>query len=237
MRKWLCLVFTGILLLCCTSCDSKSDVLYATGKYNGQTITMSYKVTDVVYPLDMRSIEMQQGYAVFYDLSFWDSLSDTNPYPGDTWNILDRDGNRLLTEPYKRLSSFNKAGITVAQKMDDSYVQLNTKLEETAITEQEYRDFCWDPENNTCNKTYPKGEFNYSCINNDLAIYVELKEKDSYAGTAYAGLVDKDGNVIIPAFIPVSFYKMVERLHLSEDVAFVEDSATGNIGIIAITRS
>ena len=136
-----------------------------------------------------------------------------------------------------KLTSFNKEGITVAQKRDGSYVQLNTKLEETAITEQEHLDFCLDPENNMCSKIYPKGEFNYSCINNDLAIYVELKEKDSYAGKAYAGLADKDGNVIIPAFIPVSFYKMVERLHLSEDVAFVEDSATGNIGIITIARS
>lgn len=236
MKRWLCLAL-GVLLLCCASCDGKSGLLSATGEYNGKTITMSYKVTDVNYPEDMRSIEMQQGYAVFYDYTFWDSLSDTNPYPGDTWNILDRDGNRLLTEPYKHLSSFNKAGITVAQKMDGSYVQLNTKLEETAITEQEHLDFCLDSKNNMCSKTYPKGEFNYSCINNDLAIYVELKEKDSYAGTAYAGLADKDGNVIIPAFIPVSFYKMTERLHLSEDVAFVEDSSTGNIGIITITRS
>ncbi|MBE6778784.1 MAG: hypothetical protein E7541_05295 [Ruminococcaceae bacterium] len=232
MRKWFGLMLAMVLLLCCTSCDEKSDILSATSEYNGKTITMSYKVTDVKYPWDMRSVEMQQGYAVFYDYTFWDSLSNTNPYPGDTWNILDRDGNRLLTEPYKHLAPFNKAGITVAQKMDGSYVQLNTKLEETLITEQEHLDFCLDSKNNMCSKTYPKGEFNYSCINNDIAIYVEFKNE-----TNYVGLVDKDGSVIIPAFIPISYNKMVEHLHISEDTAFVEDATTGNIGIITITRS
>ncbi len=238
MKRWLCLVLTGILLLCCTACG-KSNVLSATGEYNGQTITMSYTVTDVPYPEDMRSIEMHQGYAVFYDYTWYKEAEEigVNPYPGDTWNILDKEGNRLLDEPYKNLTSFNKEGITVAQKMDGSYVQLNTKLEETPITDQEYIDFQQDSKNNLCSKTYPRGDYHYSCVNGNIAIYVELKDVDSYAGEAYAGLVDKDGNVIIPAFIPISFYKMVERLHLSEGVAYVEDAATNNIGIITITQS
>lgn len=231
MKRWICLVLTSILIFCCTACDGNSDILSATGKYKEQTIMMSYKVTDVQYPWDMRSIEMQQGYAVFYDY-MWREKKGVNSYTGDTWNILNRDGTRMLNNPFMALQPFNKLGITVAQKMDGSYVQLNTKLKETAITEQEYNNFCLDYENNLCSKKYPKGIYTYSCINDGLAIYVEYKDT-----TAYVGLADDEGNVVIPAFIPVSFQKMTERLHLSEDTAFVEDSATGNIGIIVITRS
>ncbi len=237
MKKWLCLVLGICMLLAMTGCEGKSDVLSSTGEYNGQKITMSYKVTDVNYPEDMRSIEMQQGYAVFYDRTFWDPASDTNPYPGDTWNLLDRDGNRLLNQPYMYLTSFNNEGVTVAQKMDGSYVQLDIRLKETPITEQQYTAFQLDGKNNLCSKTYPQGEYHYSCVNNEMAIYVEMKDKDSYAGEALVGLTDKDGNVIIPAFIPIHYSKMTERLHLSEGMAFVQDYVTNHIGIITVTQS
>ncbi len=232
MKKWLCFVLAGILLLLSLAgCSEKSNILSATAEYNGQTITMSYKVTDVIYPWDMRSIEMQQGYAVFYDYTWYKEYEESgvNPYPGDTWNILDKNGRRLLTEPYMHLTSFNKDGVTVAKKMDGSCVQLNTKLEETPITEQEYTDFWRNPENDTCSTEWSSC---LSCVENGLAIYVEYKDKK-----AYAGLADQDRNVIIPAFIPIYYSEMIEHLHLSEGVAFVEDDATDNIGIISITRT
>ena len=241
MKKWLSLVMALAMLVCLTACGAKPDAsdknnedeaLKKTGKYNGQTITLSYTVTDVEYPSDMRSIAMQHGYAVFYDYTFKNSTTDTNTYSGDTWNLIDRNGNRVLSEPYKELESFNKNGVAAAQKMDGSYVQLNTKLEETPITEQEYLDFSLDANNSPCNQTYPQGEGNYSCLDDGLAIYVEYVDD-----IAYAGLVDANGTVIIRAYIPIYYSKMVERLHLSEGIAFVEDAATGRIGMISVVRS
>ncbi|MBQ7089407.1 MAG: hypothetical protein IJN04_07195 [Clostridia bacterium] len=241
MKKWLSLIMVLAILVCVTACGAKPDAsdknnedeaLKKTGKYNGQTITMTYTVTDVEYPSDMRSITMQQGYAAFYDYTFKNSTTGTNTYSGDTWNFLDRNGNRVLSEPYTELESFNKNGVAVAQKMDGTYVRLNTKLEETPITEQEYLDFCLDANNTACNQTYPRGEGRYSCLENGLAIYVEYVD-----GKAYAGLVDKNGTVIIKAYIPISYSEMVERLHLSEGVAFVEDAATSHIGMISVVRS
>ena len=241
MKKWLSLIMVLAILLCVTACGAKPDASdknnedgtpKKAGEYNGQTITMSYTVTDVEYPSDMRSIAMQQGYAAFYDYTFKNSTTGTNTYSGDTWNFLDQNGNRVLSEPYTELESFNKNGVAVAQKMDGTYVQLNTKLEETPITEQEYLDFCLDANNTACNQTYPQGEGRYSCLEDGLAIYVEYVD-----GKAYAGLVDKNGTVIIKAYIPISYSEMVERLHLSEGVAFVEDAATSHIGMISVVRS
>ncbi len=241
MKKWLSLIMVLAILVCVTACGAKPDAsdknnkdeaLKKTGEYNGQTITMTYTVTDVEYPSDMRSITMQQGYAAFYDYTFKNSTTGANTYSGDTWNFLDQNGNRVLSEPYTELESFNKNGVAVAQKMDGTYVQLNTKLEETPITEQEYLDFCLDANNTACNQTYPQGEGRYSCLEDGLAIYVEYVD-----GKAYAGLVDKNGTVIIKAYIPISYSEMVERLHLSEGVAFVEDAATSRIGMISVVRS
>lgn len=234
MKKWICLLLAITTIVCVTACDNTQkpadthSPTVATGEYNGQTITMSYMVTEVGYPADMRSIAMQQGFAVFYD----HAKIGANNYDGDTWNLLDRNGNRVLTEPYQDLASFNKDGIAVAKKMDGTYVQLNIKLEETAITEQEYLDFSLDAKNYPCTTEYPQGEGNYSCLSGDLALYVEYKDT-----TAYVGLVDKSGNVIIEAFIPIYYSDVTEHLHLSEDIAFVEDVTTNNIGIITITRS
>ncbi len=248
MKRWTCLLLGVCLLFAMTGCapedvvsepDSSPAVSHqggqnlpasATGEYNGQTITMSYKVTDVRYPWDMRSIEMQQGYAVFYDYSWYEEYkkTGTHPYEGGTWNIMDRNGNVLLDEPYSELRPFNKDGITVAKKQDGSYVRLNTKLEETTITEQECTAFRRDNNNDICEEWVSC----YSCVYDGLAIYVEYKD-----GVAYAGLADKDKHVIIPAFIPIYYNDRIESLHLSEDVAFVEDEVSGNIAIITVTRS
>ena len=47
MKKVICFVLVTALLLSFAGCGGKGDVLSATGKYNGQRITMTYKVTDV----------------------------------------------------------------------------------------------------------------------------------------------------------------------------------------------
>ena len=238
MKKLLSLIMVLAMLVCMTACGAKpdasdkndeDDALKNTGEYKGQTVALSYTVTDVEYPSDMRSIAMQQGYATFYDYTFTDSTTGTNTYAGDTWNFLNQSGKRVLSEPYMELESFNKNGLTVAKKMDGTYVQLNTELKETPITEQEYLDFCLDANNYPCNQTSPQGEGRYSCLEDGLAIYVEYVD-----GKAYAGLVDENGTVIIKAYIPISYSEMVEQLHLSEGVAFVEDAATGRIGMIAV---
>lgn len=254
MKKWMSILLAGVMLVGLCGCNNTPDVsdddssittttitttatttttktnaatpMVATGEYNGQTVTMSYIVTKVNYPGDMRSIEMRQGYAVFYDYT---AIASNG---GDRWNLLDRNGNRVLSEPYMELESFNQQGIAVAQKENGAYVQLNTKLEEKIITEQEYTSFCLDSANYPCNREYPQGEGDYSCLNDGLAVYVEYK-----GTTAYAGLADENGNVIIEAFIPIYYNAMIERLHLSENVAFVEDITTNNIAMIIITRS
>ena len=248
MKKWMSWLLVAVLLLSLTACNSPSDTPnddkadgstttttvtpspqpLATGEYKNQTITLTYTVTDVVYPWDMRSLEMSQGYAVFYDYTDY----DPNTLTGDTWNLLDRNGNRVLEEPYKELSDFNEDGIAVALKKDGTYVQLNTKLEETTITQEKYQSFCLDPENDSCDAVFPNGDGDYSCVDDGLALYVEYKD-----GQAHVGLVDQDGNVIIPAIVPIYYTEMSETLHLSEDIAFVHDNATDKIGIITITRA
>lgn len=221
--KILSLVVALGILFSCAACQDTPDVSNgtATGEYNGQTVTMSYAVTDVAYPKDMRSIVMHQGYAAFYDAP--ENAEE------DAWNLLDRNGNRMLEKPYLALQSFNEQGVTVAQERG-FYVQLDTDLKATVITEKTYQDFCADTANDPCHKKFPQGDLDYSCLEDGLAIYVEYEDE-----TAYAGLVDENGTVIIPAFIPIKYLPTVERLHLSEGIAFVEDLDTGRIGMITVT--
>ncbi len=233
MKKGLCLLLVGALLLCFTGCQKDSS-LSATGEYNGQTITMSYKVTDVVYPQDMRSMPVVNGYAPIYDASWYEA--EENPYSGDTWNVLDRQGNLLFENPYLYVTHFNAEGKAAAKKHDGTFVLVTANGQETPITEQEYIDFetTHDHLDAEYPTTYP--EQTGSAIYQGLVLYVKPVGEET-GRECLVGLADTEGNVIIPAFIPINFSYYTEHLYMNEDVSLVQDFSTDNIGIITITRS
>ena len=233
MKKGLCFLLIGALLLCFTGCQKNSSTLSATGEYNGQTITMSYQVTDVVYPQDMRSIPVVNGYAPIYDASWYES--EENPYPGDTWNVIDRKGNLLFKEPYLYVTHFNAEGKAAAKKHDGTFVLVTADGNETPISEQEYQDFknTYDRLKAEYPSAYP--EQAGSAIYQGLVLYVKtVNEENNW--DCLVGLADTEGNVIIPAFIPIRFSHYTEHLYMNEDVSLVQDFSTDNIGVITIER-
>jgi len=233
----LCLAL--LFCLCSFSGCEKDEALSATGEYNGQKITMTYKVTDITYPWDMRGIHMSQGYAIYYDHTWLEEHphASYDPHVTDAWNMIDQNGTPMIEEPYLDLMSFNSEGKTVARKQDGTYVSLNTKLKETPISYEEWLAFSANPENNPrldaeTIKIFDDGT-GTSYVYEGLAIYVEPGSDKIMR----AGLMDRDKNVIIPAFIPVCYSAMIETLYLFEDVAFVEDYETNKIGIVTVTRT
>ncbi len=234
MKKGLCMLLTGALILCLTGCSTNCPVYSLSGTYNEQEITMSYKVTDVVYPQDMRSIPVVNGYAKVYDASWYEAKE--NPYEGDTWNAIDMEGNLLFQEPYLYLTHFNSGGQAAAKKYDGTFVLVTANGDETSITEQQYQDFekQYDQLETEYPDTYPEGRG--SAIYQGLVLYVESVKGDT-DWECLVGLADTEGNVIIPASIPVSFSHFTESLYMNEDRAIVQDFATGHIEIISITRS
>jgi len=233
----LCLAL--LFCLCSFSGCEKDEALSATGEYNGQKITMTYKVTDITYPWDMRGIHMSQGYAIYYDHTWLEEHphASYDPHVTDAWNMIDQNGTPMIEEPYLDLMSFNSEGKTVARKQDGTYVSLNTKLKETPISYEEWLAFSANPENNPrldaeTIKIFDDGT-GTSYVYEGLAIYVEPGSDKIMR----AGLMDRDKNVIIPAFIPVCYSAMIETLYLFEDVAFVVDYETNKIGIVTVTRT
>ncbi len=207
----------------------------ATGEYKGKTVTATYTVTDVPYPWDMQAIPTVNGYAHLYDYSKYEEY----PNMMGRWNAMDSHGNLLFEVPYRQLSYFSKEGVAVAQKQNGDYVSVTTAGEETPITEQEferlYRQYYGGqtPPKEYASKTPAGALEGGSNLYRGLALYIE----PSTGGTYLVGVADTDGNVIIPAYVRVSYSEMTEHLYLDEGTAYVEDALSGLLGKITVTIS
>ena len=95
-----------------------------TGTYNGQTITMKYRlVTDYVWTVDnLKPYAFVNGYLPF---AYYGTQSSFENFVGFTF--MDREG-QLLTEPiYVKLYPFNSEGIALAQKKEGTWVYIDKK--------------------------------------------------------------------------------------------------------------
>ncbi|MBQ8751677.1 MAG: hypothetical protein IJZ13_01065 [Clostridia bacterium] len=221
------------LLLSMAGCQDRNT---ATGKYNGQKITMEYAgPTDIPYAIGLPYNRMVNGCVVFYQHILVDGQLQT-PTGEDCWNALDRQGNLLFDVPYRDLTLFNEQGQAAAQKHSGEYVLVNMKGEETPLTEQAFRDF-ESQMSEQYRERYGKEIVGYESqtfrgfVYNGLAPYVEKAGEDGYL----LGLATAEGHMVIPAYIPVSFIPNTYRLTMHEDTIIIDDN--GYIGIVTITRS
>ena len=206
----------------------------ATGEFYGGKVTMTYTVTDVPYPFDMRYIPTVNGYAHFFDRSEYTEFTYT-----DRWNALDKDGRPLFEEKYEELSYFSADGVAVAKKQSGEYVSVTTAGEETPITEEEFERLYkqwYSDQSSAGREVYPSarpdGAVSVSSLyNGALALYVAPSEDNTYL----VGLMDSTGKVVIPAFIRVQFFEHTEHLDLHEGVAYVDDFLSNRMGKITVT--
>ncbi len=140
----------------------------------------------------------------------------------------------MLSNLYFKLSDFNSEGLAAAQKHSGEYVKIDSGGNETIITEQEYLNFVDGNQIDSVQAPVSnniEGLAATGYIYEGLALYVKETDDGSYL----LGLVDENGNIIIPAFIPITFNPFNYKLSMNEDVAVINDN--GFIGIVTITRS
>ena len=101
------------------------------GSYNGQTVTMQYKmVLDYVWTGDnLRPFAFVNGYLPFY---YYGTDNDEDLVGG---TYLDKDG-RMICEPiYIDVNPFNTEGIGLAKKEDGTWVYLDKNGDESPADE------------------------------------------------------------------------------------------------------
>ncbi len=108
MKKGLCLLLVGALLLCFTGCQKDSS-LSATGEYHGQKIALHLSSETDIAVEQLYSFE--QGVII---------ASSANSF-----FMINADGERLTEKEYTFIGRFNEDGYALAQNPDGKYVYLN----------------------------------------------------------------------------------------------------------------
>ncbi len=243
IRIFLAVLLCGILVLACVGCKEfpTSSVpapqttasttakqmpnnIVATGTYNGQTISLEYVETDSLYPNDVRAVRFQNGCAVFFDYGKVDAPYENNQYDyQNTWNAINTNGIRLFEQPYLELTSFNKDGLAVAYSHDNKHCFVVSEKGDVTASYSAVN--------------YPYGEEDYPI---DVPSHKNQEEKPTiktiedvdfvsypYEGLCafvkddHLGIADTDGNIVIPATVPLDFKEMVEKLFMDEDIIVI----------------
>ncbi len=110
MKKRLCFLLIGALLLCFTGCQKNPSNLSATGEYNGQKIALQLSSETDIAVEQLHSFE--QGVVIASS--------------GTDFFMISADGKRLTEEEYHFIGGFNEDGYALAQNPDGEYVYLNT---------------------------------------------------------------------------------------------------------------
>ncbi len=201
-------------------------------EHKNKTVALEYNIkTDIPFPIDLAYIRMTNGYAVFYHYS----------EHSDGWNAIDMQGNLVFDESYLQLTAFDSNGWAAAQKHTGEYVAVNSKGEETSITEAEFeeiRDWLSDKYKEEFSEQKDTDEIKdvedttaVGFYYNGLAPYAEKIENWNYL----LGLIDSEGRVVVEAFIPIEFSWYTDALSMYEDTIIINDN--GYIGIVNVVRS
>lgn len=230
-----------------------------TGTYDGQTITMGYRVvTDHAWIFDnLTPSAFENGYAMVYDFTreYDDGIiSERGTY-------MDKDGHKLTEPLYKYMRPFNSEGRAVAQKIDGSWVFLDRAGNESPADEEAWNNWpyqshsspapvepdgcvnAWMYDDQVVVALYGEGQFGDYCqvfdkegnLLNDRRFE---RIGDFYQGLAPViidgkmGIIDMKGNLIIEPSLEAVCWG---NLAAYEDLVIVEYD--GKLAIIEITRT
>lgn len=242
MKKCIAAVLLAATLCTCLllpGCASKKQGIVATGEYNGMKITLRYD-GPLEYPAqEYGSLKCSNGYIVFED--------NGGEYGNEYWNVsgfilnaMDRQGNRVFHRPYQAITDRQDDGYFYAYTFSGTYVRVDIEGNETQIPWEEFhkRNLGNDDEQRA---PLPK-EVEYSGEDADLLMGIVWEGLAAYTVPAnlpggndkLLGIADAEGNIIIPACLPVNYDIYTERLFICEDTLVFRDGE--HIGIAYIER-
>lgn len=230
-----------------------------TGTYNGQTITMGYRtLTNHAWIFDnLTPTAFQNGYAMVYDFTreYDDGIiSERGTY-------MDKDGLMLTQPQYKYMQPFNDEGRAVAQKIDGSWVYVDTSGTETPADEDAWNNWpssvhgspapvepegcvgAWMYADEVIVASYGEGKFCEYRLLFDIEGNLLNDMKFDRVGDFYQGLaavlvdgkmgvVDTKGNLVIEPSLDAMCWG---NLPAYEDLIIVDYN--GKAAIIEITRT
>ena len=166
-------------------------------------VTLDYTVqTDWLYTDDLSPGSFINGYALIHYVGTVENRIDYNG-PGNTYNLMDAQGNLLFDTPYHQISNVNAQGLTAVHnlyyeheysyKTVSEYYVFNTKKEivETIADEQTFRDKYQEIEPDGSGLCYDRNQ------TNTKGLQVTIKEVDVDGKTQYQYCVlDKNGTLL-----------------------------------------
>ena len=234
-----------------------------TGTYNGKTITMQYAaVSDCVWTNDnLKPYAFFNGYLPFF---YYGTAQAPSSVPlGAAY--MDKSGKMICEPIYIETYPFNSNGYALAQKNDESWVYVDTHgVESTADPEARTiwpnidltnkqpvimpagcsNAFMYDDEVVVaCFGDNQYGDYSQLFdTNGNLLVETEFERIGNfYQGLApfimngKLGIIDSNGNIVIPAVFSKSFNTLSDPLFINEDLIVL--NTNGYIGIIEIVRS